>query len=1397
MSNWALKSTPANVNYCAANPGTCNNEGFYHPFKVTIYNAPTSGTIGSRPVGSVIATITQTKFVPWRPVAHVDCTGGAWKAGDGNCYNGYAFDLNFDMSSLGVTLPNDVVVGIAYNTQTYGAVPTGIDGPYNSLNVAAVGSVTSGADDNTNNIYWNTATAGLYSDGGSAGVGIFREDSNWAPYGSIPIKISTMGNSLIVRPSSQFDWLKYTTNSGTVDFVADTSIGAPAPNGALNLVTIADNESRARYYRNVNVPLANTYQLGYSSRTVSAPTPLAAPSYAIGVYLDGTPSSFTNLVFEPYWANGTADTAPITPGLWQEWDVFSSNYLWASATVDAGGTCKTTAGFGGPPFYSIAALKDACPNALVVSHAVYMGSYNPDWSSNVDLVRFNGTVWNFELDDPTVVVVDDDGFATPTDCGASTPAPSTIQSGINAAAPGQIVKVCPGTYVEDVNINKANLILQGSGSGSTIISGPAGGDGNTVSITAAGVTVDGFTITRQGNAAATWNDPTLNNQGVNVAASANAVLQNNVITGNRNGIYVGQSSNNVIIRRNTIDFNRTGIHLVDNNGGLITENFIRNNWTMGVLYRTEGGVAPTALTVIGNHIAGNWYSEIEFREPATGGMLNMSGNYLGTTNPTRVTDPSGEPGYASQIPVGIPGGSAVPPASHPTIAGAQSARVDYSPFLYDGTDADLVTPGFQSAFNAVAVNTDSVQAFGSANNLQEGLSMTTSLGSLNVGTGTYNSGFVPSSKAISLRPGLSPGQVTLNGNLTLDANDSLGIEINGNTPTLYDRVIVNGTVTLGGATLNLTSAFAPVAGNTFTIIENDGSDAVSGTFAGLAQGASINIGSTVYTISYTGGTGNDVVLTTASIGPCSAVSIPTGITTLTGVTVEVPINVDDMTGRGAFGYDTLITYNASVLQYLGIEQVGTISSGLSVVPFNTPGSLSISAFSTGGSPLAGAGQLLKVRFTVIGGIGTTSNVNFSNFVFNEGNPCSTTSNGSVQVISGTLSGTVTYVNGTPSTPGVPNVNLSAAGTPNVSGSTNGSGNYTLSGFGPGSYTVTPSKAALPLGSSNTAIGNADTTRIAQHVVGLVSLNANQIIAGDVTNNGGLSNLDATYISQWKVGIANPGVTGTWIFQTPTKTYANLNASISNENYNAILKGDVTGNWNPLEAPFRLGRSKDTSEVSKDAVVFTPASIKAPAASEVTVPIRITDLTSKGVTGYEFEVHFDPNVLEPADVAASTETTVSAGMNMIFNSPEPGRLLVFVYGLQPMQGEGDLVNLRFRAIGEVGSTTPITLVNWILNEGEVESQVIEGSVRLVESSNGTIRGYVRNSKGRAVAGGVVTAVDSQGRSVSVRSNTFGRFQFGGLILGETYTVSHASKAGRSMPVTVALGQTLVDVDLLLE
>ena len=76
----------------------------------------------------------------------------------------------------------------------------------------------------------------------------------------------------------------------------------------------------------------------------------------------------------------------------------------------------------------------------------------------------------------------------------------------------------------------------------------------------------------------------------------------------------------------------------------------------------------------------------------------------------------------------------------------------------------------------------------------------------------------------------------------------------------YDQTNVTGVVTLEGVTLSLNLGFTPITGSMFTIINNDLSDAVIGTFDGLSEGAMFESGGWHFTISDHGGDGNDVVL---------------------------------------------------------------------------------------------------------------------------------------------------------------------------------------------------------------------------------------------------------------------------------------------------------------------------------------------------------------------------------------------------------------------------------------------------------------------------------------------------------------------------------------------------------
>jgi autotransporter-associated beta strand protein len=138
------------------------------------------------------------------------------------------------------------------------------------------------------------------------------------------------------------------------------------------------------------------------------------------------------------------------------------------------------------------------------------------------------------------------------------------------------------------------------------------------------------------------------------------------------------------------------------------------------------------------------------------------------------------------------------------------------------------------------------------------------------GTGTVSGGAINALSGSSIAPGTSPG-ILNTGSVTFNSGSTFSVEIGGTTPgntaTSHDQLNVTGSVSPNGATLSLASfgGFTPALGQSFVIINNDSTDAITTTFAGLSEGATISnfLGSGLNaTITYQGGSNNnDVVLT--------------------------------------------------------------------------------------------------------------------------------------------------------------------------------------------------------------------------------------------------------------------------------------------------------------------------------------------------------------------------------------------------------------------------------------------------------------------------------------------------------------------------------------------------------
>lgn len=307
-----------------------------------------------------------------------------------------------------------------------------------------------------------------------------------------------------------------------------------------------------------------------------------------------------------------------------------------------------------------------------------------------------------------------------------------------------------------------------------------------------------------------------------------------------------------------------------------------------------------------------------------------------------------------------------------------------------------------------------------------------------------------------------------------------------------------------------------------------------------------------------------------------------------------------------------------------------------------------------------------------------------------------------------VSGTVTYGNAVsgPTPPRyVSNVLISGAGSPSVSAITGApgseAGTYTLTGFGSGSYTFTPTKTT-----GANSITSFDAARIAQHVSGASNLTGNQLLVADVSNNGFISSFDAAQVARYVTSSPPFGTAGTWKFTPLSRNYASIASSMSGEDYTALLMGEVSGNWTNTGArPFEGGTGPERS------TTVNLSGLVAAANSEVIIPISVEGAANKGIISYEFDLRYDPSVIQPLKNPVDLLGTVSGRLSVVANGKEPGLLRVAVYGAMPIEGDGVLLNLRFSAVGTPGSMSPLSFERIMFNEGDPGALARDGRVEI--------------------------------------------------------------------------------------
>jgi hypothetical protein len=206
-----------------------------------------------------------------------------------------------------------------------------------------------------------------------------------------------------------------------------------------------------------------------------------------------------------------------------------------------------------------------------------------------------------------------------------------------------------------------------------------------------------------------------------------------------------------------------------------------------------------------------------------------------------------------------------------------------------GGEVDIVPCTIDSAGNAAYVNANVTANYTGPTIVNDGSIFTANANFASAVAVSGNAQFFASGSASSMsvsdagsefgaydQYNFNPDVLTISDGLTLGAGTTFVQQIKGSalgdgtTSTGYSAVDVTGrSIDLNGATLDGAldnTVYTPKAGDVLTIIKNQTGHSITGTFAGLAQGAEVSIHGFPFVISYDGGASHrDVTLAAATI----------------------------------------------------------------------------------------------------------------------------------------------------------------------------------------------------------------------------------------------------------------------------------------------------------------------------------------------------------------------------------------------------------------------------------------------------------------------------------------------------------------------------------------------------
>jgi len=211
------------------------------------------------------------------------------------------------------------------------------------------------------------------------------------------------------------------------------------------------------------------------------------------------------------------------------------------------------------------------------------------------------------------------------------------------------------------------------------------------------------------------------------------------------------------------------------------------------------------------------------------------------------------------------------------------------------------------------------------------------------------------------------------------------------------------------------------------------------------------------------------------------------------------------------------------------------------------------------------------------------------------------------------------------------------------------------------YILTPSKAKNTDFDSETILAY-DAALTLQAAVGLIQLDSLQQIAADADQDSMITALDASLIASYVVEFEDScSHVGEWVFNPFEKKYINLDNHYFQQDFLAIVVGNVHGDW---QYPDSIGESNPLAKVALPTAIVENNQIK--------IPIKIE--SASDLLSFELELNYPSDQFSLIEIQKSD---IGSDFQFITHQ-QKDKLNLVLYRTQPLNDSGNLISIIFEA-----------------------------------------------------------------------------------------------------------------------